>query len=66
MGWNVTRKAKVDEVMVEIARFNETVNAWNERILECDTPYSTKESGAMRRASLDLTRSLALMRKPGW
>lgn len=47
-------------------RFLKTVSLLEEK-LDVD-PYAawkTRESGAVRRASLDLTRSLTQMRRPG-
>lgn len=55
----------------EAKRFLATVKAWRAATtIEKHhgyefASYAPRESGAMRRASLDLTRALASMRKPG-
>lgn len=50
----------------EAKRFLKAVEAFEaaERNKQEDWHSSPKESGAMRRASMDLTRALAEMRKP--
>lgn len=55
----------------EAKRFLSRVTAWRKvqrtetYPLGTYTPATPRESGALRRASLDLTRALAAMRKPG-
>ena len=60
-------RAKVENVTAEIGRFIERAKEYIARIdkeakfeYRC---YTTKQGGALRRASLDLTRALAKMRK---
>ena len=57
--------SKIRRVLVEVNRFQKKANAAIGR-LEDDkyAKYGCKETGALKRASLDLTRSLAQMRKP--
>ena len=59
-------EAKVKAAEAEARRFLERAAAWRKAEKERQTyGYGgSKESGALRRASLDLTRSLAEMRKP--
>ena len=65
----MNRSSKIKEAEEEAHRFIRRVNEWR---LECrknnvdlDSIYAsgTKESGAIRRASLDLTRALANLRR---
>lgn len=54
----------VDAAVVEAKRFLNRV----EQLSEADRsslPWGSKESGAVRRSSMDLTRALAEMRRPG-
>ena len=48
-------------------KFLRTVQVYSDSVKNCDQIYAiicgTKETGAMRRASMDLTRALAEMRK---
>ncbi len=65
-------KDKINKVTEEITRFLACAEAWkkremiedslqeNQRYSRC---YNTKEGGALRRASLDLSRALAEMRR---
>jgi len=57
----------VNQAAVEAQRFLKTVAEWNKAEgAKAESYYSTpKESGAVRRASMDLTRALAELRKPG-
>jgi hypothetical protein len=52
---------KVKAAKAEAQRFLKAVAAYEKR---GDFAWQNKESGAVRRASMDLTRSLAEMRKP--
>ncbi len=67
-------KINIDAAAAEAERFLARYKAWRETLIE--TIYTSaaegsrtlvrsgpKESGALRRASLDLTRALATMRK---
>ena len=57
-------EARVKEAEKEAQRFLKAVFAWYKRLSEDDyATYGSKEGGALRRASLDLTRALAAMRK---
>jgi hypothetical protein len=64
-------REKLTKVTDEITRFLACAKAWNDREMaeellkkKHDTRcYNTKEGGALRRASLDLSRALANMRK---
>ena len=47
----------------EAVRFLKAVEAWRQRRKDCPEIYTTKEGGALHRASLDLTRALTKMRK---
>jgi hypothetical protein len=50
---------------VEAKRFLERIAAWEKRCKEDPMmKYGTKESGAITRASLDLSRALAELRHP--
>jgi hypothetical protein len=66
MKWKDIRKAKS-----EATRFLRCVQVLEDKAKktgEYDNPgdiWGCKESGALRRSSMDLTRSLATMRKPG-
>lgn len=64
MEWNESKKEKIDAVLVEIERFQKAADAWNDRLLKDPRIFSSKEGGALRRASMDLTRALTRMRKP--
>lgn len=59
--------AKVREAISEAKRFIKAAEAYRRAEAEKAEPWHTtpKESGAVRRASMDLTRALAEMRKPG-
>ena len=60
----------IAETKLEAQRFLRRVDDWENSHYTYETvsgPYSSygvKESGALRRSSMDLTRSLARMRKP--
>jgi|SaaInlStandDraft_6_1057023.scaffolds.fasta_scaffold515569_1 hypothetical protein len=66
----------IDKVEVEVKRFMQKMKAWKDAvkadkgylITGHDTRFYSEhpvEAGAVRRASLDLTRILAVFRKPG-
>lgn len=57
----------VNEAIAEARRFIKRAEDWKRAEAEkAKTYYSNpKESGAVRRASMDLARALATMRKPG-
>jgi len=56
----------VAAAVLEARRFIEAAEAirWDERLSGYDHPVSTVETAAARRASMELTRSLARMRAP--
>ena len=57
--------AKIDKAILEAHRFLRAVEAARRR-LEADrmADFGCKETAACRRASMDLTRALAELRKP--
>lgn len=55
---------KIKAVEVEIERFQKRVNDLRETPKKQYQFYQPRETGAIRRASLDLTRALAQLRKP--
>ena len=56
-------KQRIEQVEAEIARVQQRIAEWKaSELLGWGT--GPKENGALRRASLDLTRALADMRKP--
>lgn len=58
------KKTKVQEAMVEAKRFLKRANVWIELAAKDEyIEFGSKAGGALRRASLDLTRALAEMRK---
>lgn len=54
---------KLATAVAEAKRFLEAAKAWQTRTPEYDWQGS-KEGGAVKRASMDLTRALAELRKP--
>ena len=54
---------KVKAVEFEIKRLTGAIKAWRDRIKDDTYMYGTQESGAVRRASMDLTRVLAKLRR---
>lgn len=64
------RKKDIDRAVTEATRFLKAVKRATANLTHSgDFTYAGKESGALRRASLDLTRALADMRHPwreGW
>lgn len=63
------KDVNIGTAVIEAKRFIEKAEAFQAEIAlqKTRTMYvnAPKESGALRRASLDLTRALAEMRKPG-
>jgi hypothetical protein len=57
-------KDKLNEAATEAQRFLRRVVEYKDSITKKGTKWGTSESGALRRASLDLTRALAELRKP--
>ena len=57
-------KEQIEEVKAEMERLRKRIAEFEKR--KKDEPYhwSCAEAGSVRRASLDLTRALAKMRKP--
>lgn len=57
---------KIAVAKSEAKRFLEKLRIYEEATYGCDDPayMHPKESGALRRSSMDLTRALAEMRKP--
>lgn len=57
----------VNAAVVEAKRFLKAAEAFKKAEAEKKAGYymNPKESGAVRRSSMDLTRALAEMRKPG-
>jgi len=59
--------AKLKKTLDEIARFQIAADAWLNRLMEDEknefVTYNSKQGGALRRASLDLTRTLAEFRR---
>lgn len=56
---------KLNVVEARIILLQEAMTALNERMkAEPSALYGSKETGAVRRASLDLTRALAALRRP--
>jgi hypothetical protein len=59
------RKDRLYRVEQEINRYNTVVAALHARVREDASAMSgSRETGAVRRASLDLSRALADLRKP--
>ncbi|HXE05179.1 MAG TPA: hypothetical protein VN579_04260 [Bryobacteraceae bacterium] len=56
----------VKAAIAEAHRFLEAAKAWERRIGDNGSIYwaASREGGAVKRASMDLTRALADMRKP--
>lgn len=58
------RAAALDEAIAEARRFLERASAVKTRLrFEPEQPHP-KETGALRRSSMDLTRALANLRRP--
>jgi hypothetical protein len=55
---------KQSELQTVMVRAQEFLNRCNDYLRRGEFITGTKESGAMRRSSLDLTRALTQMRKP--
>lgn len=56
----------IKEAQGEAERFLKRVDEYITVHKNTDQPYSSKEGGALKRASLDLTRALAKMRKSNY
>ncbi len=56
---------KINDAVIEARRFVKKAVAWKKRINSDDLSFlsGTKEGGAAKRASMDLTRALAELRK---
>ena len=56
---------RISTAIAEAQRFIKAAQAWQKRLKEDDMAYlsGTREGGAAKRASMDLTRSLAELRK---
>ena len=56
---------KIDAAVFEARKFLKKAFAWKKRLCNDNLAYlsGTKEGGAAKRASMDLTRSLAELRK---
>jgi len=61
MDWIEREKARVAEAEAEARRFLKRVDQWKAARKEPGT--HPRESGAMKRASMDLSRALAALRK---
>lgn len=61
MDWIEREKARVAEAEAEARRFLRRVDQWKAARKEPGT--HPRESGAMKRASMDLSRALAALRK---
>ena len=60
------RRMDVADAETKARRFLARVKKWNEKFsYENSVPCGCKESGAMRRSSMELTRSLARLRSSG-
>ena len=53
---------KINSAITEAQRFVQTAFAWKKRIKEDDAVWTSKEGGACKRASMDLTRALTELR----
>ena len=65
MRYNLTEKSKIIEAKKEAQRFIKKVNELEKHLINNDRMallFGCKESGAVRRASMDLTRALSEMR----
>lgn len=60
--WHKADLRRVDVAEAEARRFLSRVAAWRNAFV-ADPGTHPKESGAMKRASMDLTRALATLRK---
>jgi hypothetical protein len=54
---------KINEVMAEVKRFTKAAKAAKAAILaDSDSKYGCKETGAVKMASMDLSRELTILR----
>ena len=59
------RIATIKQAIIEAKRFISRAENWKDRLKkDYYAQYSCKEGGACKRASMDLTRALAELRKP--
>ena len=58
----MTKLEKIEIALMESRRFIQRATAWKRR-LKSDSISGSKEGGAAKRSSLDLTRALADLRK---
>jgi hypothetical protein len=56
-------KIKIDKAIFEANRFIELAEVWKKRFAQEKYIYPSKENGACKRASLDLSRALSELRK---
>ena len=54
---------RIDVAVTECERFMGKALRYKDRLLDAEYPMNTKEGGACKRASMDLTRALAELRK---
>ena len=63
--YNQAKITKIENAMVEAVRFLNTAKDWKIRLKNVPgSQFGSIEGGACKRASMDLTRSLAVLRKP--
>jgi len=61
----IKKISKIEKAIGEAEKFIETAHKWIDRITTDKHAYfGSKEGGACKRSSLDLTRALSEMRKP--
>ena len=59
------KQEKINKAIHEAEKFIETADKWVDRLDEDKyAQFGSKEGGACKRSSLDLTRALSEMRKP--
>jgi len=54
---------KIDNATTEAIRFIAKAKAWRARLGDQYVPFNTKQGGACKRASMDLTRALSDLRR---
>ena len=65
MSFRTKKIIKIEDAIIEAKRFINRANKWKKILTKDEMAiYCSKEGGACKRASLDLTRSLAELRKP--
>ena len=60
----MTKSKRLDLAVVEAQRFIKCAAAWKKHLYCNGDITGSKEGGACKRASMDLTRALAELRKP--